>query len=96
MILLLKYIDDQPIYDINPVEYDHIETNRQNDIQKYGYSYYTSILSGILYTELYVDTDSLTMVEHIFPDECEDVKQWMKLQNRSNTIKQILNGENNR
>jgi len=90
MILLLKYIDDQPICDINPVDWVYIKTIRQTDIQKYGYSYYTSILSGILYTTLYVDTDSLTMVEHIFPDECEDVKQWMKLQNRSNTINKIL------
>ena len=87
MILLLKYNGDK-LYSINHVKYDDLGKPIQHDIQLYGYS--DECDKNMSVKKLYADTDHMIIIERIFEKESNDIKQWMKLKNRYNTIKQIL------
>ena len=90
MILLVKYIDFN-LWSIDPVDYDLLETEEQEYIQLYGYSHSNTSYNGVLKSKLYADTDHMATIEITFEEEYKDIKQWLKLYNRSETIKKILN-----
>ena len=97
MIILVKYINDE-LLSIDPVEYDDLESHIRNEIQLMSYSYYNDTYNdtynGIFQESIYIDTDYIETIENIFTEVSKDVIKWLKLYNRSNTMKNILSNEN--
>ena len=92
-MILAKYIDFN-LWSIDPFDYDDMEKHIKDNIQAYGYSHSNNAYNGVLKSEMYIDTDNIEMIEDTFPDESNDIKKWLKLylkmENRSDTIKNLL------
>lgn len=81
---IIKYIfKGNSAIDSDPVDYDSIGNYAKRNITTYG----GDVING---SSVYVDMDKMDSFEYHYPVTSDMIKQYLKLKNRSKTIKNIL------
>ena len=81
-IIKFTYGDNLEIIDSEPVDYNKLDFTHKNDILDFGY--FNTV------NNTYVNMDKMGWFEFHYPETLNRIELYMKLENRSDTIKNLL------